>query len=120
MPSLHDECESPRPCKVERERDRVDEVQLVRTDRRQIDGVLAEHRCHDVAVGAGRCRIDFRLIVLQAHPEPGLTHPGTLASDRVHLSTATLPFVVLTVVIVKIFQSQLEQSGALDLIDEYH
>lgn len=67
-----------RPREVERKSDGVRETRQGGI-RAEVNHVLAQNGCHDVAVRARRRRLDLRLVLLQADPEPRLAYPRAFA-----------------------------------------
>lgn len=67
-----------RPRELERKSDGIGEARHGDV-RAEINNVLAQNGCDDVAVRARRRRVDLHLILFQADPEPGLTNAGALA-----------------------------------------
>lgn len=71
--SLHYQRECARPREVEWKSDGISEAWNGDIGA-EINDVLAQNGCDDVAVCARRRRVDLHLILFQADPEPGLTN----------------------------------------------
>lgn len=108
--------ETYRPRELEREPDGVGEARHGDV-RAQVDDVLAEDGCDDVAVRARRRRVDLHLILLQAHPEPGLADARALAGLG-RAARAALTQTVLPVLVHERLQPQLEHPRGVYLETE--
>lgn len=115
MQSFHDQGECPRPGEVEGEPDGVRKSIVLRGPN-QTNAVFTQNWRDDVPIRARRGGIDLGLVVLQTDPEPRSTRSGTRTGIRGWGSTAALTSTVLSIVVDKRFQPQLEHPGATDLI----
>lgn len=114
--SKHKRNQTHRPRCVERKPNRIDEAQRLRTLRRQIDAVVAQHRRPDVAERALGAHLDFRLVVCHADAEFRVARSDAVAAV-VRDAAAAFAHVVLALVVAKVLQPQLEQAGGADLND---
>lgn len=107
--------ETHRPRGVERKPDRIDETERLRRLRGQIDAVVAQHRCPDVAERALGAHLDARLIVRHADAKPRVTRANAVAAVVVRHAAAAFADIVLAALVAKVLQSQLKEPGTGDL-----
>lgn len=86
-----------RPREVERKSDGIGEARKSNVGT-QINDVLTEHRCDDVTVSARCRRVDFNLVLLEAHPESSLADARAVARAQCN-ARATTPEIVLAVLV---------------------
>jgi hypothetical protein len=84
----------------------------------EMNTVFTKNRRYYVSESAGRCCIDFGLVVLETNPEPRSTRSGTCSGLRRSSSTTTLTNTVLPIVIDEGLQSQLENARTTDLREQ--
>lgn len=80
----------------------------------EINDVLAQNGCDDVAVCARRRRVDLHLILFQADPEPGLTNAWALTGLGSAAWTA-LAKTVFSIFVHEWLQPQLEHPRSIYL-----
>lgn len=104
--SLHYQREGARPRELKWKSDWIGETRHGDVGA-QIDDVLAQYGCDDVAVCARRRRVDLHLILFQANPEPGFANARALARLGRAAGTA-LAQTVFSVLVHERLQPQLE------------